>query len=117
MNTRLRLTDFEKTNRLIGVDEDGRRTTEACHRILSPSARWLLRVGVDEDGRRTWRPVHRSSSPIARWLLFVVKGFSNFGSRRMRSDAWVPTETMLATQLLGTPIHCGGGIPQPAPPA
>jgi hypothetical protein len=39
----------------------------------------------DEDGRRTWRPVHRSSSPIARWLLFVVKGFNNFGSRRMRS--------------------------------
>jgi hypothetical protein len=36
---------------------------------------------------RTWRPVHRSSSPIARWLLFVVKGFSNFGSRRMRSTS------------------------------
>ena len=44
-----------------------------------------LRVGVDEDGRRTWRPVHRVSSSIARWLLFVVKAFSNGGSRRMRS--------------------------------
>ena len=33
-------------------------------------------------GRR--RPVHCSSSPSARWLLFVVKGFSNIGSRRMR---------------------------------
>jgi len=64
-----------------------------------------MRIGLDEDGRRTWRPVHRSShqspagcclllrgsamwietsSPTARWLLFVVKGFSNSGSRRMR---------------------------------
>ena len=34
------------------VDENGRRTTEACPTYLSPSARWLL---------------------------FVVKGFSNIG--------------------------------------
>ena len=64
-----------------------------------------LRVGVDEDGRRTWRPVHRSSPPIARWLLFVVKGFSNIGSRRMRSDAEGFTLRRLRT------AHCRTGPP------
>ena len=44
-----------------------------------------MRIGVGEDGRRTTEACHRSSSPSARWLLFVVKEFSNIGSRRMRS--------------------------------
>ena len=46
-------------------------------------------AGAATTSARRRRPVHRSSSPSARWLLFVVKGFSNFGSRRMRSiERW-----------------------------
>ena len=67
-----------------------------------------MRIGVGEDGRRTTEACHRSSSPSARWLLFVVKEFSNIGSRQMRS-----TPSRQKRRLTSGAIGNGAGLVSP----
>jgi hypothetical protein len=56
----------------------------------------------------------RHSSPIARWFLFVIKGFSNIGSRRMirpvsAASPRCPYSHSLQRARRG-PVHVGVGV-------